>query len=397
MMRVPPDEIARRLASFQDLLSKSEVDAAIVRQNADLYYLTGTVQDAHLIVPASGNPLFLVRRDPGRALSQSPLRPIRPLRSTRELPSAVWEACGTKSPEVLGMELDVLPAADYLFYDRKLFPRQKIRDISGLILRLRMIKSPWEVERMRGAAALAQAVADAVPRFLREGISEHDLSIELETVARKAGHLGLIRVRKFNMDMFFGHILSGPEAAVPAYTDTPTGGTGWSPAFGLGAGMRKIRVGEVVSVDIAMNHHGYLNDQTRNFCIGTPPARLRQAYEFVREVHRRFREIARPGSVCGELYRMTCRWAEEAGWAEYFMGHQDTRVTFVGHGLGLEVDELPLIAKGQETILEAGMTFAFEPKILLPDIGIAGLENTYLVGSEGLQSLNTASEELMVL
>jgi len=145
-----------------------------------------------------------MRRDPGRALSQSPLRPIRPLRSTRELPSAVWEACGTKSPEVLGMELDVLPAADYLFYDRKLFPRQKIRDISGLILRLRMIKSRWEVERMRGAAALAQAVADAVPRFLKEGISEHDLSIELETVARKAGHLGLVRVRKFNMDMFSG-------------------------------------------------------------------------------------------------------------------------------------------------------------------------------------------------
>ncbi|HOV87312.1 MAG TPA: Xaa-Pro peptidase family protein [Syntrophobacteraceae bacterium] len=396
-MRVPAGEIARRLVAFQELLSRSGIDAAIIRQNTDLYYFTGTVQDAHLIVPASGRPLFMVRRDPERALSQSSLRPIHPLRSIRALPAAVREACGTESPRVLGLELDVLPANTFFFYDEKLFPKQQIRDVSGLIRRVRMIKSPWELEMMQGAAGLSRTVSDAVPRFLREGISELELSIELEAVARRAGHLGLIRLRGFNMDMYFGHVLSGPEAAVPAYSDTATGGLGLSPAFGQGPSLRVIRAREVVSVDTMMNYHGYLNDQTRNFCIGEPPERLQKAYTFVREVHRRFREIARPGSVCAELYHKVCEWAEAEGWTEYFMGYGEDRVSFVGHGLGLEVDELPLIARGQETILEAGMTFAFEPKIILPGTGIAGLENTYVVDPDGLRSLNTAPEDLMLL
>lgn len=397
MIQVPMSEIAGRVVSLQALLVKNEVDVAIIRQNADMYYFSGTVQDAHLIIPAVGQPVFLVRRDAMRAESQSPIRPIIPLQRIKDLPELVLDACGGAAPKRIGLELDVLPANTFFFYDEKLFPRQQIVDVSGVIRQVRMIKSAWEIEMMRRAAALSQVIADTVPAVLREGISELELSAELELAARKAGHLGLIRLRGFNMDMYFGHVLSGPEAATAAYGDFPTGGVGMSPAFGQGPGLRSIRSGEMVSVDTMMNYNGYLNDQTRNYSIGDPPRKLREGYELARSIHERFREIARPGAVTGDLYEEVWRWVKNTGWDEYFMGFGYGRVGFIGHGLGVEVDEFPLIAQGQRLSLQSGMTFAFEPKFIVPDLGIAGLENTYLVTDERLESLNTATEELVIV
>ncbi|MCU0571825.1 MAG: Xaa-Pro peptidase family protein [Syntrophobacteraceae bacterium] len=397
LLNVPMDEIAARIVALQRLLQRSDVEAAVIRQNADLFYFTGTVQDAHLIVPAEGQPIFLVKRDVLRAESQSPIRPVVPLSTVRDLPGWLFEACGTDSVKRIGMELDVLPTSTFFFYDEKLFPGQQIVDVSGLIRQVRMVKSPWEIDMMRGAAGISRAVADAVPRLLKEGMRELELSIELERAARLAGHLGLIRLRAFNMDMYFGHVLSGPEAAMPSYADAPTGGEGLSAAFGQGPGTRRIRAGEIVSVDTMMNHNGYLNDQTRNFCIGRPPEKLLEAYAVVREIHSRFADGAKPGAVTGELYKSVLRWVREAGWEEFFMGHGETRVSFVAHGLGIEVDELPFVAQGQKLALEEGMTFAFEPKLILPGEGIVGLENTYLVTSKGLESFNSATEELLVL
>lgn len=397
MLKVPTSEIANRIVAIQALLQKSETDAAIIRQNADLYYFSGTVQDGHLIIPATGRPVFLVRRDIGRALEQSPIRPLTALRSMKELAQAVFDACSGSTPKRLGFELDVLPTNSFFFYDEKIFPRQQLVDISAMIRQVRMVKSAWEIEMMEEGGRISRAVAQAVPEVLRKGVTELDLSADLEAVARKAGHLGLIRLRAFNMDMYFGHILSGPDAAIASYADAPTGGEGMSPAFGQGPSRRQIGSGEIVSVDTMINYNGYLNDQTRNFCLGDPPARLKAAYEFVREVHERFRAAAKPGAVTGELYKEVCRWAEEEGWLEFFMGHGETRVSFIGHGLGLEVDEFPFIAQGQKLVLQEGMTVAFEPKIIIPGEGIVGLENTYVVEREGLKSLNTVTEDMVII
>ncbi|MFZ2446413.1 MAG: Xaa-Pro peptidase family protein [Syntrophobacteraceae bacterium] len=397
MQTVPASEIADRLVNLQGLLAKAGADAAVIRQNADLFYFTGTVQDSHLIVPASGNPVLLVRRSFERAKAESPIRPIIPMQSLGEIREALFEACGAKEPETVGFELDVLPASTFFIYDEKIFPKQRIVDISGLVRQLRAIKSPWEIDMMRRAAEISTLVAESVPKFLRPGISELELNSDLESLARRAGNTGFVRSRSFNLEMGFGHILSGPNASVPSYTDSPTGGPGLTPAFGQGAGERKIAPGEIVSVDIMVCRDGYLNDQTRNYCIGEPPQRLARAYDFVKSVHERFRKLARPGSITGELYQAVMRWAEVEGWGAWFMGHADPRITFVGHGIGTEVDELPFLAEGHKLPLAEGMVFAFEPKVIIPDEGIAGLENTYAVTSGGIESLNTATEELVIV
>jgi len=396
-MKVPMSEIANRLATFQALLGGRRIYAAIIRQNTDLYYFTGTVQDAHLLVPAAGEPCFLVRRDLERATRQSPIRPLLPMTSIKQLPEALFNCCGRDSVRRLGMELDVLPAASFFFYDEKVFPKQEIVDIGSLVRQVRMIKSAWEIDLMRAAGGISLAVADAVPGLLKEGITETELAIELERVARRAGHLGFSRVRAFNLEIFFGHILSGPDAALPSYCDSPTGGPGVSPAFGQGAGERSIQAGDLVSVDTMLNHHGYLNDQTRNFALGEAPSNLAYTYAFCRELHQWVRETARPGVVAGQLYDAIVKWVADAGLAEGFMGPARSAVSFIGHGLGLEVDEFPFIARGQTTVLAEGMTFALEPKWSYPGLGIVGFENTYRVTASGLESFNQASEELIVV
>ncbi|MGC9194141.1 MAG: M24 family metallopeptidase [Syntrophobacteraceae bacterium] len=396
MEKVPASEIANRIIMLQKLLRDNGVDVALIRQNADLFYFTGTVQDAHLIVPASSEPLLIVRRSVERARELSPIRPVAAMKSMGELSAAVRSACGAE-PQTIGLELDVIPVNTFSLYNKKIFPKQNLVDISGLIRRVRMIKSAWEIQTMRKAASISKLLADWVPRLLKPGISELELCAELESISLKAGNYGMYRCRAFNMEMVFGHILSGPNAAVPSYTDAPTGGPGISPAFAQGAGHKKILPGEIVSVDTMVVFNGYANDQTRNFCIGPPPRRLVEAYEFVRSVHERLRALARPGAVSGQLYETVWQWAREAGWGKWFMGCQDPRITFVGHGLGVEVDEFPFLAKRQNLELQQGMVFAFEPKVIIPDVGIAGLENTYLVTSEGLQSFNEATEELVII
>jgi len=391
------NEIANRIVSLQAHLESNAVDLAIVRQNADLFYFSGTVQDAHLLVPASGQPILVVRRDVGRAEAQSPVRPVVAMQSLKELLPAVERTCGGKVLRRIGMELDVLPANTFFFYDEKLFPRQEIVDISALVRQVRMVKSGWEIEMMRGAAAISRAVADAVPSLLQEGVTELELSVELERVARRAGHLGLVRLRGFNMDMYFGHILSGPEAAVSSYADAPTGGVGLSPAFGQGPSLRRIGRNEVVSVDTMLNYNGYLNDQTRNFALGQPPSQLLDAYQLVREIHAGMCSRAIPGAITGDLYDWAWQEVTRLGWQDFFMGADTARVKFIGHGLGIEVDEFPFIAQGQKLSLQTNMTFAFEPKFIIPGVGIAGLENTYVVTEGGLESLNTTSEEMMIV
>ncbi len=396
MQKVPAREIADRIVALQALLRKARIDAAVIRQNADLFYFTGTVQDSHLVVPASGSPILLVRRSMQRAEAESPIRPIIPLGRLSDLRDAVFRACGT-DPKIVGFELDVLPTNAFFTYDEKVFPKQNLVDVSGLVRQVRMIKSPFEIGLMREAAEISGLVAESVPQILRAGMTELELHAELEAIARKAGNAGMLRLRSFNLEMGFGHILSGPNAAVPSYTDSPTGGPGLYPAFGQGSGDREIGPGEIVSVDIMVCKHGYLNDQTRNFCIGSPPPRLAEAYEFVRSVHTRFRDVTRPGKIAGSLFDTVWKWAEDAGWTRWFMGHAEPKITFVGHGIGLEVDEPPFIAQGQKLALQEGMVFAFEPKVIIPGEGLAGLENTYLVTSDGIESLNTAREDLIVI
>ncbi len=387
MTTVAPEEIARRLEKFREALAREQIDLAIVRTPVNLLYLGGSIQDGHLIISPEREPLYLVWRVPERASSESPIE-VWPIKSFKELPQLIALA-DLPSPRRLGLEFR-LPHSQILLYQR-LFPQAEICDISHSLRLLRARKSPWELERLRQAGKqLAEVVAE-VPRILREGMTELELAAELEARLRRRGHPGYLRMHGWNQEIHFGHILFGPSGTVSAYVNMPSGGYGPNYALPHGAGWQRLRRQDPLSIDLAGCVEGYMVDQTRLFALEGLPSKALAAYDMVEEIMHMVEEHLRPGESCEAIYHLALKRIEASPWAEGFMGLGSAKVSFLGHGIGLEIDEYPFLAKSSPFVLEAGMVVAVEPKIHLPDIGLVGLEDTFVVTEAGPERL-TLSE-----
>lgn len=396
MRLTPASELTHRCQKLQQYMNQEGLDAVIIVQNADLFYFTGTIQSGNLYIPAQGEPLYLVRKDHGRARSESALQEIIPFGSMRDIPARLAEY-GYPTPSRIGLELDVLPVTFYERF-RKTFPDAAFVDATPLIRRVRMIKSPYEMELIRAAADQQDAIFQRAWEIIREGISELELAAELECCARKQGHQGLIRMRGFNSELFYAHIFSGPDSAVPAYADTPLGGPGLNPSFGQGSGQKRIARDEAIIVDFGACADGYLSDQTRVFAINSLPARLRKGYDDMLQIQERMMHIATPGTPWGAVYADCLALAAKMGYADHFMGASGSQVSFIGHGLGIEIDEYPFIARGfDDMVLENGMVFAFEPKVVFPGEGAIGIENTFHLDQGRVTQLTYSSEEPVIL
>jgi Xaa-Pro dipeptidase len=395
MRLTPLGELSARLTRLQDGLQARGLDGALISQNVDLFYFSGTMQTSNLFVPAIGEPLLLTRKSHARACQESPLSHILRIRGLKEIPGLLG-VHGYRDPARLGLELDVLPANTYLAY-RDLLPDTGLVDVSPLIREIRAVKSPYEVAILREAAERLHTVFAAVESFAVPGVTEVELAGLLESVARRDGHPGVIRMRYFNQENFYGHLLSGESGAVPSYLDSPTGGFGLGPAMPQGASLRTIRSGEPIFIDLVAVVDGLMVDQTRVFALGDLPPDLTEAHQCMLEVQSIVTAAALPGAACGDLYELAVAAAARQGLAESFMGLGADRVTFVGHGVGLELNELPILARGAKVKLQSGNVFALEPKCLFPGRGAVGIENTWLVTDGGSVRLTVTPDELTIL
>jgi Xaa-Pro dipeptidase len=395
MPTTPREELELRIRCFQKHLADQNIDGALVLQNSDLYYFAGTIQQAHLYIPAEGTPLLMVRKSIGRAQAESPLPHIVPLQSPRQIPELL-KTQGLSMGRVLGLEMDVIPAALYLSY-RSLFEAVEWKDVAHLIRLVRAVKSPYEHRIMRQAAALADEVAEAARDLIREGQTEIELAGQIESEARRRGHQGLARMRMWGGEMFYGHLLAGPSAAEPSYLASPTGGRGASAAVAQGAGFNKIQRHQPILLDYVFAWQGYIADHTRIFALGDLPQDLLAAHEAMLALQNAIKKQACPGVRAGDIYDFAIQWAADTGYADWFMGADQQRIRFVGHGVGLELDEYPFLAKGQDMRLEKGMTIALEPKLIIPGKGVVGIENTHIVGDEGLEQITCFDEAIQII
>jgi Xaa-Pro aminopeptidase len=395
MTGVPFDELNGRIVKLQTALGRKGVDGALIIQKTDLYYFGSTSQQGWLYVPAQGKPLLMVFKDFDRALKESPLDEIISISGSRKIVEII-EQYGYRLPEVLGMELDVLPT-NLFFQYKGIFKGSKIEDISLEIRLIRAVKSDFEIEKMAAAAHFSDKIASQVPLLLEEGKTEVTLAGELEGYARSLGHQGIVRMRLWGSELFYGHLMAGDAAAVSSYLASPTGGAGVSSVVGQGAGYRKIGRHEPLLVDYVFALDGYISDHARIFSLGELADELQAAHTAMLEIQEAVKAEARPGVITGELYNFMVELAEEKGYGEYFMGVGERRIRFTGHGVGLELDEFPFIAKGQHLALEAGMVIALEPKTIFPGKGVVGIENTHLVTGNGLQPLTKFPDEICVV
>ncbi len=390
----PADEIDRRIAAFQTGLRRDGLDAALIVQSADLVYLSGTAQNAHLVVPAEGEPLLLVRRDLERARAESALRRIEPFTSLRGLPAA-FAAVGTGERLRLGLELDVLPAASYLRY-AELLPGAELADCMPALWSARSRKSEWELTRIRAACVQSRLAMEYAPELLVPGRLEVDVLSELGHSMRLHGHEGTIRFRGMSSEFFFGQVLAGESGAVSGPTETPLHGPGLSTAQGRGPSRRPLRDGDVVLIDVSGLSEGYVSDQTRTFFIGRADPVLLAAYDTCRRILAECAALLRPGTPGSAVYERALELATEAGYGERFMGAGAGRVRFVGHCIGLELNEPPYLAHGYGQPLEEGNVAAIEPKLAFTGLGAVGIENSYLVGPSGPEQLTGGTEEPVI-
>ena len=385
---VPAAEAEGRIGRLQAALRKQALDAALVVQNADLYYFSGSVQQAQLYVPAEGEATLFVRRTVERAIAESPLAVV-PLPGIKHLPALVIERYGAL-PARVGLELDVLPVNAFRRYE-KLLPAAAFADISPAIVALRAVKSAFEIELIGAAAAVADTVCGRIPQILRAGLTEAEFAGKVEAEARALGHQGIIRMRAFNGEMFYGQLLTGVSGTVPTGLDTPLGGTGLSPAVAQGVSFKRIARDEPVVFDFVPVVNGYTADFTRMFVVGKLAAELQRAFAVALHIEHEVAAMAKPGVVCRALYDAALAIAADEGLAAEFMGHGPGQVRFIGHGVGLELDELPVLSANDLALAE-GMVFALEPKFVLPGLGAIGIENTFCVRSDGIVALTTSPE-----
>jgi len=395
-MKVPITELQERVTILQENLQEKGIDGALLVQRADTLYYTGTAQNVHIYIPREGRPIILAFRNFDRAQQESSWEVIQ-LKGISKIPDYIREA-GLPLPGRLGLELDVLPVNQFERY-RKTFPDALVVDVSTEVRLQRAVKSEWELARLARSAQIHASVLEFAKEVVRPGMTEVELEGLVEGKARSLGHGGYVRMRGFDSEFHFCVISSGARAAVPSCFDGPVTGQGISIAHPHGATMAQLMSGEPIIVDMVTVVDGYQIDQTRILSLGPLPEELTKAYEMARQVEEKIRVALVPGRVAGEIYEEILLWVREnTPFEKNFMGYDTSQVRFVGHGVGLELDELPTISKGSKEILKTGMVVAIEPKFVFPGLGVVGIEDTVVIEAEmGARYLSVSPRELAVL
>lgn len=394
--KVPSSELENRMDRFRKRMDQSNPDweIAVIFSKINLYYFTGTMQDGMLIIPKNGDATFWVRRSYERALDESLFPSIAPMNSFRDAAGSIGKV-GTadnagkagnecKLPDAVYLETEVVPLALYQRF-QKYFPFKAVKPVDPQIAAVRAVKSEYELSLLRESGKIHQHVLeDLVPGMLREGMSEAELSTELFSVLVEEGHHGACRFGMFDTEMILGNVCFGESSIYPCYFNGPGGKRGMSPAVPLlGSRDRKLKKGDLVFVDVGCGVEGYHTDKTTTYMFGSSlPQYAIDLHNKCVAIQNEAAAMLKPGAVPSEIYDTIMNGLDEE-FLQNFMGFGNRKVKFLGHGVGLLIDETPVIAGGFDEPLEEGMVFALEPKRGIENIGMVGIENTFVVTKEG--------------
>ena len=383
------NELELKWRRIQQAMRQEEADGCLLTMNMNLYYVSGQVFNGYFYLPAEGRPYWFVKR-----LTVPETNQVHVIRKPEQMPE-LFRDLNLAMPRKLLLEADELSYNEYIRLQH-VFRAEATGNASALIRHIRMIKTPWEIEQMRISARKHEAVYREIPACYRPGMRDVELQIEIEKRMRMHGSLGYFRAFGSNMDIFMGSLLAGENAGEPSPFDFALGGTGMHASGPLGANGTLLREGTTVMADMSGNYTAYQTDMTRVFSIGKLPDRAYRVHRVALEIQARMERTAKPGVSCAELYRDALAMAGQEGLKDCFMGTH-LQAKFVGHGVGLEINELPVLTTRSKDILQPGMTFAFEPKFVLAGIGAVGIENTFLVTDSGVEKMTLLDENIIEL
>ena len=389
--RVPVSELENRLKRLARALRVAALSGALIQHPVDLYYFAGGRQDGSLYVPAEGTegegPVFFVRRSLERARFEAggDNAPFK----LESFPRLSQFADVLKSRGVSGapgLQLGELPSSFAQRFASALSSLGECKDVTGIVHRLREVKSAWEQEQMTHGAEIQTRMFEAVAQLGREGISELDLVAAAESVSRSEGFGGQIQMRRFPLECNRGVIVSGRAGGVPSFFDSAVGGSGPHPLAGMGSGFNKIKPNEPVLVDLVHVHRGYVVDMTRMFSLGSLSEEWHQRLDDMIAVKDAVVNVLDKGGLCSQAWVEGQNLAHELGHEQHLMGMQPDQSKFLGHSVGLQLDESPVVAAGFDRPLPVGGAMAIEPKLVYAE-GSIGSEDTWIRSDEGMRAV----------
>lgn len=379
-------ETASRAAHIAKELTFLGIDAMLLSSFANLYYTSGRVFCGYTYISATGDISYFVKRPVG--LEGNNVTYIRK-------PEQIVDILGANIPQSIALELGI---SSYNSIERlkKIFGNAKIADATSIINKIRSVKSDFEIAKLKECGVHHAMAYNRIKKVYCKGMTDRELQIEIERELRNEGCLGQFRISGDTMELFMGNLLCGNNAEVPSPYDFAMGGEGLDESLPVGCNGSLIKPCNTIMVDMCGNFNGYMTDMTRVFRIGNIGALAEKAHRLSIDIHRQLSEMAIPGTEAKVLYEKAMLMVKEAKLDDYFMGLKQ-KAGFIGHGVGIEVNELPVIAPRSRDVLEAGNVIALEPKFVIPEVGAVGIENTYVVRPNGLECLTIFPEEIIEL
>ena len=379
--KVPLSELKSRLKRFVDIMNADipQWKFVFVFSKLNMYYFTGTMQEGMLIIVRDEEPQLWVRRSYERAIDESEFPFIYPMTSFRDA-AANFQL----HDSIAYIEAEIIPIG-FLERFQKYFPFTDLIGIDYQISYVRSVKSEYELKLMRKSGEIHRRVLeDLVPGMLREGMNEAELAGELYNVMIKEGHHGIARFSMFDTDIGIGQLGFGVSSIYPSFFNGPGGNYGMYPAMPfIGSRSNILKKGDLVFLDVACGYYGYHTDKTMTYMFGNilPEYVIKTQNQCV-EIQNQIAEMLRPGNLPSMIYDKIMGQLDN-DFLENFMGFGNKTVKFLGHGIGLSIDEYPVIAKGFDRPLEKNMVLAVEPKKGIENIGMVGIENTFIVTENG--------------
>ena len=378
-----------RQQRVQKAIREAGVDGILLTTDVNIYYMTGLVFSGYYYLPADDEPVFFVKRPDDLSGER-----IFSLRKQEQMPE-IFTSNGYAIPQKILLETDEISFNECMRL-QNVFQFRKINNASTFMRNIRMVKSLWEIEQFRLSAERHVATYSKIPDLYRVGMTDIMFQTEIERQMRLNGSVGVFRVFGPNMNIFMGSLLAGKNAETPSPYDFALGGSGLSAFCPIGANGTKLKEGMAIMIDMVGNYTDYLTDMSRVYSIGTLPDLAYKAHQVSIEIHNAIRASVKPGFACADLYNLAFSIVNKESLTGYFMGTRQ-QAKFVGHGIGLEINEPPVLTPRSKEILEEGMTIALEPKFVIPGVGAVGIENSFLVTKTGLEQLTVFTEDIIPL
>lgn len=386
--QVPLSELDRRRERFLELMNQRcpDWETVLLIDHVNQLYFAGTMQDGLLAFQKDGSRKLFARRSFERACDESalPRDEILPMSSYRQAAAVLGENCG-----ITYVEKNVLPLSVLELMERSL-KMTSIQAVDPIIARTRAVKTPWEMNWLElSGRQHHRFLTEVLPTLFREGMTECELVGDVYRSALLLGYQGVTRFAMLQNEVAFGQYGFGESSLYPTCFNGPGGSFGMSAAIPfVGSRTQRLQPGQSVFADMGFGVNGYHTDKTQVFFFrGSRPDA--QIPEEVLAAHARCLEIQlaiadrlRPGAIPEQIYAEVMESLPES-FLTNFQGFGPRRVKFLGHGIGLQVDEFPVLAKGFQEPLEENMLLAIEPKKGIAGFGTVGVEETFAVTPSG--------------